>query len=77
MLSFILGDLMKKLFGNNIKPDCKYCTHAFFGKATVSCDKGKSIGENGKCRSFKYEPLRRVPSATPVLENFSAEDFKL
>lgn len=68
---------MKKLFGNTIQPDCRYCKFAFFGKNTAACSKGKEIDGNGKCRKFSYEPLRRVPGTTPSLGSFSPEDFKL
>lgn len=48
--------MRKKLFGNNIEPDCMYCENAVFNKYDVFCKKSKGI-RNGRCRSFKYDPL--------------------
>lgn len=67
---------MKKLFGNNIRPSCEYCMLANFEGNQFVCSKNKSI-RNYKCRSFKYDPLRRVPNASPALQQFSPEDFVL
>lgn len=67
---------MKKLFGNNIKPSCEYCEMSSFFEGNIVCNKNKEIA-NGKCRSFEYAPLKRVPKSTPVLQQFSPEDFTL
>ena len=66
-----------KLFGKNIKTDCSYCEHSGFENGIiVACKKGKVI-KDGKCRSFSYDPLMRVPASVSLSGNFSAEDFKL
>ena len=68
---------MYKLFGNNIEPDCSYCSHCISDElGSRICVKNKYI-ENGKCRRFKYDPLLRKPFKPPVLPKFDPEDFKL
>ena len=40
------------------------------------CKKSKQV-KDGKCRSFKYDPLLRMPNVTVFKTDFSAKDFKL
>lgn len=65
---------MKKLFGNNIAPSCEYCSLAQFKDDKYICSRNKNI-KDYKCRSFAYDPLRRVPKSSPALRQFSPEDF--
>ena len=68
---------MYRLFGNNIEPKCDYCDHCISdGYGSRICVKNTYI-ENGKCRSFKYDPLLRKPFKPPVLPKFDPEDFQL
>ena len=67
---------MKKLFGNNITPNCEYCELAQFSSGKFICTKNKVL-VNNKCRKFKYDPLKRVPNSTPSLDKYSLEDFVL
>ncbi len=68
--------MKNKLFGNNISPDCSYCANAFFENGIVACRKSKHISD-GKCRSFSYDPLMRVPRTVTLRGTYTAEDFKL
>ena len=68
--------MRKKLFGNNIEPDCMYCENAVFNKYDVFCKKSKGI-RNGRCRPFKYDPLMREPKSISLRGNYTAEDFRL
>ena len=71
--------MKSKLFGKNINPDCRYCDFAEIGNDIVAgqiCQKGKQI-YNGKCRSFSYNPLLRVPRSITLHGTYTAEDFKL
>lgn len=52
--------LKKKLFGKNIKPSCTYCLNSVYENDTCHCIKNKTIIDD-KCKSFKYDPLMRVP----------------
>ncbi len=70
---------MRRLFGENIEPACSYCKN---GSATKNGDKimclRKGMVEPGfKCRRFKYDPLKRVPSKQAELPEFSEADFEL
>lgn len=66
----------KKLFGNNIPPDCEYCR--FCSKndgGSLVCRRGGAAGT--VCRNYLYDPLRREPKVAPEMRKFSADDFKL
>ncbi|MEE1060535.1 MAG: hypothetical protein UH080_01765 [Ruminococcus sp.] len=66
----------KKLFGSNIKPNCAYCRNSRYEKGIYFCNKDHSI-KNDKCRSFKYDPLMRVPMSISLKKDFKADDFRL
>lgn len=68
--------MKKKLFGNNIQPDCSCCNYFVEDSESVYCLKNREI-KNGKCRKFDYNPLLRVPKSAPKMMNFSKEDFEL
>lgn len=76
----VLGRKNKKkmaaLFGGNIEPDCAYCQNSLTVQGQVRCRIGQ-IPENGACKRYAYDPLRRRPKGEPKLGNFSAEDFEL
>ncbi len=65
-----------KFFGKNITPDCNYCEYSGFENGIVGCKKSKVI-KDGKCRSFSYDPLMRVPTSVTLSGNYTADDFKL
>lgn len=67
---------MKKLFGNNITPDCSYCENASSEQGIVFCSKNRHI-ENNKCKKFRYNPLLRVPKQTTIKVTYNENDFKL
>ncbi len=66
---------MKKLFGKNITTSCEYCQNFDFDGG--KCVFGRSIGENGKCKKYDYNPTLRKPKADAVMMQFSKEDFEL
>lgn len=66
----------KKLFGNNIEPSCDYCSFGIKNEdGALICLNG-SVSD-GACRKFEYDPLKREPYKTPLLGDFSPEDFML
>lgn len=67
--------MKKNLFGNHIECSCDYCTHA--NASDKNCAKGKKIKATGKCRWFCYDPLKRVPYATPKLPDYDPDDFAI
>lgn len=67
----------KKLFGNNIAPDCTYCLYSEKNSG------GKLICRYGSptmgtvCQRYMYDPLKREPKTLPDMPKFTADDFKL
>lgn len=66
------------LFGGSIPPDCAYCCHNGGPEGQPVCTLRLSL-EDGKCRSYLYNPLMREPKPAPELrtDSFDPEDFKL
>ena len=70
---------MKKNMTNKQEPSCAYCRLAKTapdGK-TMLCPKRGITHSGMSCSAFKYDPLRRVPRAEPVLPKFDFEDFEI
>ena len=69
---------MKKLFGNNITPNCEYCELAQYSGGKFICTKNKVL-VNNKCRKFKYDPCKRIPAKMKVLnfQKYEDVDFSL
>ena len=65
-----------KLFGANIKPDCRYCDNFINEANNYRCIKNKTI-KNGKCRKFSYNPILRTPKSEARMMQFRKEDFEL
>lgn len=68
------------LFRAKIEPRCVYCKYG------VSLEKSDDIGcvRHGvveawsHCRSFRYDPLKRVPvKPVKLRKNYTEEDFQL
>lgn len=58
----------KKLFGNNIEPKCEYCCFSRVkDDGTILCYSGSTPQEGG-CKKFKYDPLKREPNKLPSSE---------
>ena len=70
----------KGLFQRDIEPRCAYCAKgAAAGEDGVLCAKRGLVSPEDSCRSFRYDPLKRVPPK-PVqldLSGLDEEDFKL
>lgn len=66
------------LFGGEIPPDCAYCHYNALLEGEPACALHLKM-ENGRCKSYLYNPLLRQPRPAPALriENFDPEDFKL
>lgn len=68
------------LFRKDIEPRCIYCCHSSPAEAgMVICRKKGIRPEAGKCRKFKYDPLKRVPPRpkNPDFLKFDDRDFSL
>lgn len=68
------------LFRKHMDPRCVYCKYAASAEeGMVICRKKGIRPEGGKCRRFRYDPLRRVPPR-PLNVDFSrydSQDFTL
>ena len=69
----------ERLFGNNVSPACKYCEEVFqaMGEDRLICNKRGIVLINHKCRSFVYDPLRRIPAKPLPMEKFLSSDFEI
>lgn len=69
----------EKLFGNGIKPACKYCEEAFsrLDDDKVMCMKRGIVSTDYSCRKFRYNPLLRVPPRPLALEKLEKAEFEL
>jgi len=71
---------VKKLFNEDISPQCEYC---HYGRITpdnysVLCEKRGIMLPNSYCKSFKYDVLKRRPQKKlQLFADYSADDFKL
>ena len=68
------------LFQNAIDPRCGYCKRGRpLEDGQVICPKQGVVSPGSHCRSFSYDPLKRVPPrpAAPKLPAVKAEDFEL
>ena len=68
------------LFRGDIEPSCLYCRRgARIRENEVACVKRGIVPADGSCRSFRYDPLKRVPPRPAVLHlgGLSAADFSL
>lgn len=69
------------LFSKTIEPKCVYCRRAQTSSdpETVLCPKRGVMARDASCGSFRYDPLKRVPTR-PIsldLSKLNEEDFTL
>ena len=66
----------KKLFGNNIKPSCKYCEMAKAVEGDViKCEKFGDVKAYDSCKKFVYNPLKRIPKKELQLANSAVNEI--
>jgi hypothetical protein len=68
------------LFRKNIDPRCAYCQRGTqINEREVACAKQGVVPVEHHCRSFKYDPLKRVPPRPASLDTkgLKEEDFSL
>lgn len=66
----------KKLFGNNIKPSCKYCELGTAGEGDkINCEKFGEVKAYDSCKKFVYNPLKRIPKKELSLANSAVNDI--
>ena len=66
---------MKKRLLNKKKypPSCSHCRH---GRLALCVKKG-IVETDGKCRSYAYDPLKRVPMKAPKLAEADPSEYEL
>lgn len=66
----------KKLFGNNIKPSCKYCEMAkSMSGEIITCEKFGEVKAYDACKKFAYDPLKRIPKKELSLAKSAVNDI--
>lgn len=70
--------MSKKVFNKPV-PDCKYCAKGMVckGSELVVCGKHGVVKFGFSCKSFKYNPLKRIPEKYPVIEKLEYDNFIL
>lgn len=66
----------KALFGNNIKPACKYCALGTAASGdTITCSKFGEVKSYDSCKKYVYNPLKRIPKKELQLANSAVNDI--
>lgn len=68
------------LFRKKHPRSCSYCTKGtLVNENEVLCEKRGIVNPAHSCRSFRYDPCKRVPHKQKALdfEQFSKDDFSL
>ena len=68
------------LFEKKREPSCSYCRYGnAIGCGEIMCLKHGVVSDEHACRSFVYDPLKRVPPSHMLQtgEDFTKEDFEL
>lgn len=68
------------LFRKDIEPSCAYCKRGNpLSDSEVICSRKGVVAADGSCRSFKYDPLKRVPPRPVKLntDKLTKEDFSI
>lgn len=75
-----MGVPAMNLFQKKIEPRCAYCARGrTLNEEQVACPKKGVMAAGSCCRSFKYDPLKRVPPRPAKLAGvgLADEEFKL
>jgi hypothetical protein len=68
------------LFRKKMPRSCSYCVHSTaLDEERMLCIKKGVVELTNKCRSFSYDPCKRVPSKAKALdfEKYDKEDYTL
>ena len=65
--------MKKKLFGNNIKPACRYCMKCSIkDNDKYVCSQYGDVKSYDSCKNFTYNPLKRIPKKELCIANSDA-----
>lgn len=68
--------MKKKLFGNNIKPACRYCLNCKQDENNkLTCDKYGEVQSYDSCKNYEYSPLKRIPKKELCIANSDANEI--
>ncbi len=68
----------KKLFGNNVKPSCKYCVFSTSCEGEkITCSKFGVVKayDAAACKKYEYNPLKRIPKKELSLAKSAVNDI--
>jgi len=68
------------LFRKKIERSCAYCAYgALLEDGQVLCSKKGIRSVEEKCRKFRYDPCKRIPSKVKAMDfrKYEQEDFSL
>lgn len=68
------------LFRKKIEKSCSYCQYGtVLEDDLVLCIKKGVVSASGKCRKFRYDPIKRVPIKSKALNfrKYDSDDFSL
>lgn len=68
------------LFRKKIERSCAYCLYgAHLDEGLILCAKKGMKSTEDRCRTFKYDPCKRIPLKSKPLDfsKYDAEDFSL
>lgn len=68
------------LFRKKIQRSCSYCIHGVqLEEGQILCSKQGIRTADDKCRRFRYDPCKRIPTKAKALDfsRYQTEDFSL
>ncbi|MCL2030704.1 MAG: hypothetical protein FWG93_04090 [Oscillospiraceae bacterium] len=70
---------MNHLFRKKMEPRCAYCKRGdMLNSDNVICGRHGVVAVHAACRSFVYDPLKRVPAPQARLKTgYTEEDLRL
>ena len=69
----------KSFFNKKHQKKCAYCVHGsrLSFENEIICKKHGVTKEDDCCKSYKYDPLKRVPVRVKIADGYNEDDFKL
>lgn len=70
---------MKEMFNKDIVKKCAHCCNSLplSNNGEMACKIRGIVNSDDLCRKYKYDPLKRVPKAQKIADNYSADNFNL
>ena len=71
--------MAKSAFNKKLEKHCEYCVYGAVldFEDQIICKKRGVTDKTDSCRSYKYDPLKRIPVKVKIASDFTEEDFKL